>query len=225
MMRNWKLLALPAIVTAVLTVDPTVATAGGTAETGKNKVMEKLTQMDKRLEEAFRNISEDMVALKADALISKRDLQKAQDKIDELEKDMAQTQKDLAQMRVELQDLKKRGPSTTQALYPPSEKAGLDAITNRLSKIEQDLTRLNNPARVSLSPAATGRVKLVNDSFEDLLFIVNGRPYRVGSNVTQVLEQVPAGALVYEVMSPTLGLRGRNTPTLAAGETFTITAR
>ena len=68
-------------------------------------------------------------------------------------------------------------------------------------------------------------MQLVNDYSEELLFLVNGRAYRVAPGTTHTVEEMPAGAFNYEVISPTWGSRARNTPMLAAGETFTITAR
>jgi len=220
MIRSWKLLAA----TVVLAAAPAVVSAGGTDEAAKTTVLDKLAQMDKRLNEAFRKIGEDMVGVKADALMAKRDLQNAQEKLDQLAKDMTQTRNDLIKMRLEMNDLKKGSTSSIRSLYPPADKASLDAITNRLGKIEKDMSRLTSPPRVALSPAPTGRLKLVNDYAEEMAFIVNGHRYIVAPHMIQVLEQVPAGAFTYAVESPTWGLRAHNTPVLAAGETFTITA-
>jgi hypothetical protein len=127
----------------------------------------------------------------------------------------------------EINDAKRRPPTRTEALYPPPDKTSLDEIRTRLTLIEQELARLATTPRTSLSPSAAGvgRLQLVNNYSEDLLFIVNGRAYRVAPGTTHMVEQVPAGAFNYEVVSPTWGLRARNTPQLVTGETFTITAR
>jgi hypothetical protein len=230
MMRNWKLLALPAVLTAALSATPTVVTAGGQGDADKS-VLERLEKMDKSIQDAFKKISDEMLLLKGDALIAKASIQKAQEKIDQLEKDMAQTLREVAKLHLEVDDLRKRAPSVTQALYPPPDKANLDDIRSRLGKIELDLARIASSSRTSLSPppvllpAPVGRLRLINDYSEDLLFLVNGRSYRVAPGTTEVLEGVPAGAFTYEVISPTWGLRARNTPVLAAGEMFTISAR
>jgi hypothetical protein len=225
MVRTLKLLMLPPVMTAMLAGIPAVASAEGGGES-KATVLEKLQQMDKRLEESFKRIGDDMAALKADALMAKGQLQTARDKIEQFEKDMADAKKDLIQMRMELDEFKKGGSGTvtTKPLYPP-EQTSLESIARRLGKIEQDLARLN-PPRVSQYPPAppTGRLKLVNDSAEELQFVVNGRIYRVVPGMTHLIEQVPAGPFNYEVVSPTWGLRASRSPTLVAGDTFTLVA-
>jgi hypothetical protein len=222
MLRSWKLLALPAALTLLAGLPPIVL-AGGEGDT-KQTVLEKLQQMDKRLEKSFKQISDDMAALQADALMAKGQLQAARDKVDQLEKDMAEAKKDFNQMRTDLDSLKRgAGTSTTKALYPP-EPTSLESMARRLGKIEQDLARMTAPPRVSQYPTpATGRLKLVNDYAEEVQFVINGRSYRVAPGMTQVLE-MPAGPFNYEVVTPTWGPRPGRTPTLASGDTFTLVA-
>jgi archaellum component FlaC len=225
MLRTWKMLALPAVLSAAFTTAPPVARAGGSDGGEKNPVLEKLMQMEKRVNEAFKKIEDDMLELKAEALTVKPGLEAAQKRVKQLEKDLVDMRDDMANMRNDLSDLKKRIPSSTQALYPPPDKASLDDLKARLGKVEQDFGKLSGLPQTSFYPARPGRLRLVNEYSEDMLFIVNGRSYRVAPGAIQVLDQVPAGAFSYEVVSPTWGLRGRNTPDLASGETFTITAR
>ena len=99
----------------------------------------------------------------------------------------------------------------------------LEEIRSRLEQIEKSLK--NGTSRVAMTPPATSRVLLVNLYPEELLFTVNGRPYRVPPNATMPLEGQMPGALSYEVVSPTWGLRAANTTTLRPNETFTLTAR
>jgi hypothetical protein len=213
MIRTWKLLVLSASLAVLLALAPAVVLAQ--AE-GKNAAVDKSKQADKVLE----RIGKEMVDAKAAMLLARNHLQAAQDKIEQLEKEIAEVKNDLSQMRLE----RPPGTSATQAFYPP-EQANIDAIARRLAKIEQDLARLTPPPRVSLYPAAAvGRLRLVNDYPEEMLFVINSRSYRVAPGMTQVIDQVPAGAFTYEVVSPTWGLRASRSPTLAAGETFTLTA-
>jgi archaellum component FlaC len=215
MMRNWKvLLGLPAVVTAALVAVPTAATAGGQPD--KESVLEKLKTMDKALENSFKTIGDEFTSLKGDAITIKNRLKDLQEKL-------VQVQKDLDRLTTEPGDGKVR-PETSRSYYGPADKAVLDEIKARLTRIEQDLAKLTT-TRTAFSPAPTGRVRLVNDYVEDLLFIVRGRAYRVTPGSVQVVEQVPAGEFTYEVVSPTYGLRRRTTTGLAAGETFTISAR
>jgi hypothetical protein len=229
MMRNWKVLALCTAVTVTLST-PAIVTAGGSPD-------EKVTPLDKmerKLLDALKKLDDEVQWLKGESLIGKTRYQNTQDKLDkahekleQLATDVSKVQTDLGQLRAELNDVKKRFSTSTQALYPPpNDKATLDEIKGRLGKIEEDLAKLGTAARVALSPpAASGRLQLVNSYSEDLLFIVNGRAYRLAPGMTQMVDQVPAGAFTYEVVSPSWGLRARNSPLLASGETFTITAR
>jgi hypothetical protein len=210
MTRIWKLLVLPAA--AAIVFAGTVFAQGD----GQAPATDKAKQADKRLE----TISNDMAAAKADLLLARNRLQSAQERFEQLEKEIADAKNDLLQLRGD------RGPGTvtTQPLYPP-EQANLEAIARRLAKIEQDLARLTNPPRVSQYPApATGRLKLVNDSVEEMQFVINGRAFRVAPGAAHVVEGMPAGAFTYEVVSPTWGLRANRSTTLAAGETFTLVA-
>src|SRR6266436_4394190 len=114
---------------------------------------------------------------------------------------MTQALKEVAQLRIELDDLKKKAPSSTKAMYPPPDKADLDDLKGRLGKIEDALGKLSSVPQTVLSPARVGRLRLVNEYHEELLFIVNGRSYRVAPGSTQQIEQVPTGAFTYEVIS------------------------
>ena len=106
-------------------------------------------------------------------------------------------------------------------MYPPDRT--LEEIRSRLEQIEKSLK--NGTSRFAMSPPATSRVLLVNLYPEELLFTVNGRPYPVPPNTTMPLENQMPGALTYEVISRTWGLRAANTTTLRPNETFTLTAR
>ena len=59
----------------------------------------------------------------------------------------------------------------------------------------------------------------------ETFFVINGKNYRVDPFTTMELPNHPAGMFTYEVISGTYGLRGRNTPLLEAGKTYTITVR
>src|SRR5947209_7150981 len=134
MTRTWKLVALIAAVGLMLEAASSRALAGGSSDEAKDPVLKKLTTMEKRLDEAFRKISEDMTAVKAEMLVAKKDLQEAQDKIDQLQTELKEARRDGVQLRIEVNDLKKRGfTSTQQSLYPP-DRAGSEAIAERLAK-------------------------------------------------------------------------------------------
>ena len=216
MIRTWKLLVLPAAAT-ILFAGSTLVFAEEQAE-GKAAV-DKIKQAEKRLEGIEKRFTEAL----ADVQQAMGQLESARARVEHLGKQLADAKNDLNQLRGDGAS----GTTTTQALYPP-EQASMEAIVKRLAKIEQDLARLTNPPRVSLYPAPppppTGRLRLINDAAEEMQFVINGRSYRVAPGMAQVIDQMPAGPFTYEVVSPTWGLRGSRSPTLSAGETFTLTA-
>lgn len=168
------------------------------------EVRERLDRMDSSLRQGMEQVGRDMHALRRDVDELKDDRDKAWLKVQSTLAAVNSVQPQLSELRAELESLKRRGPATV-ALYPPADP----------------------PARVSYYQAAppVGRLLLANHYGEEMTFVVNGRSVRVPAGSTVPLEAQPAGALTYEVISPTWGLRGRNTTTLAANETLTITAR
>src|SRR5262249_43047244 len=74
-------------------------------------------------------------------------------------------------------------------------------------------------------PAGAGKLVLENSYVEDMLFIVNLKPYRIAPGKTMVFDLFPAGEVSYEIVSPTWGLRARTKTVLGPGETITLTAR
>jgi hypothetical protein len=126
----------------------------------------------------------------------------------------------LGNLRTQLQGVRDR-----VSLYPPNDKDTLEEIKARLTQLQDAINRLQTGSgRIAKYGPETGRVNLVNMHAEDLLFVVNDRTYRVAPGMSTLLE-LPAGAFTYEVISPSWGLRGRNTPVLRPGQTFTISAR
>jgi hypothetical protein len=71
---------------------------------------------------------------------------------------------------------------------------------------------------------ATGQMFLANAYGEDMVFIINQKPYRVPPGVTVPLV-APAGVVNYEIVSPTWGVRARNMVNLPPNETFTLSAK
>lgn len=71
---------------------------------------------------------------------------------------------------------------------------------------------------------ATGQVILANTYGEEMLFVINHKPYRVSAGAAVPLVS-PAGVVNFEIVSPTWGLRARNMVNLPPNETFTLMAR
>jgi septal ring factor EnvC (AmiA/AmiB activator) len=179
-------------------------------------VQEQLDLLNASLKRAFEKVAEDMKGLKEDRADAQVKLQTTLSTLNAL-------QRQVADMRTDLDALRRRLPADI-SLYAP-EKASLDDIRSRLTQIEQGLLRLQTAPRVANFPpvaSGLGRIVLANNTVEELLYIVNGRSYRVAPGAAAVLDAQPPGPFSYEVISPTWGVRGRNTPTLAPRETFTI---
>jgi hypothetical protein len=66
---------------------------------------------------------------------------------------------------------------------------------------------------------------LVNSTFEQLLFIVNGESHRLSAGEVKELGPMTPGQVEYEAISPTRGTRGRFVTTLVAGKQLTLTAQ
>ena len=102
------------------------------------------------------------------------------------------------------------------------DKATLDEIKICLQKIEAALAKTGT-GRIALSPPTVGRIHLVNMYAEEMLFVINGKGYRVAPFTSAMLDNQPVGMFKYEVISGTYGLRASNTPTLAPGPRMLVT--
>jgi septal ring factor EnvC (AmiA/AmiB activator) len=191
------------------------------------QIRKDLDRLDEVARRGFDRVREELAAVRGELKTCRDDRTLAQLKLQAALSALGALRPQLDEMRGELAALRAR-PVERVALYPPGDPAALDDIRARLGDIERTLRR-TPPARgyVALYPAAgpTGRVVLTNTYGETLTFVVNGRSYAVAPGASMPLDAEPAGALTYEVISPTWGLRDRRTTMLAAGETLTLTAR
>jgi hypothetical protein len=226
MLRNWKTLALCSLLTsAVLVQAPVLA--------DEKAVLEKIDALQESIKKSFDGVSKDMGDFKAE-------FKKIRDSISTLEDDGVKQRLDLANTNAKVKQIegaleKIRGEVETLRLREPTvaktgiDKGSVDDIKAKLGSIEQAILRLQpSTSRVAMSPPAastTGRVVLVNLYPEELLYLINGKSYRVAPGANVPVDLVPAGSLNYEVISGTWGLRAKNTTTLAPNETFTLTAR
>ncbi|MBI3410679.1 MAG: hypothetical protein HY040_20270 [Planctomycetes bacterium] len=221
MLSNWKTLAVCSLLAATPFVAPPAVLAGGE----KDKVLEKLENLDKGLAKAFEGIARDMDDIKTQMkkLREKDLIDHRLDVARDVEAKMNVVSKGLTELRTAFDLLKARIPVEFPA---GADKTAMEDIRTKLAAIEQALGKLApTEKRVALASPQIGRVVLVNLYPEELLFVVNQKTYRVGPNMTAAVDNLPTGALTYEVVSPTWGLRARNTTNLAANETFTLTAR
>jgi hypothetical protein len=100
----------------------------------------------------------------------------------------------------------------------------LKALEDRVEALEKALSK--STTSFYPKPTSVGRIQLANMYPEEMLFMINGKPYRVAPFTTMMLENQPPGSFGYEVISGKYGVvRGLTTPTLLPGETYTITVR
>jgi len=248
MLRNWKMLALASIMATAAPVVHTPVFAQAQVF-DDSKIIERLDKLDKSLSASIKSLGEDVASVRtelgkvkidtADAKIDLEIVKKAVDALKseklnlriDLEKQISSIRGDIESLRTQIRNI---GPSAPAIPAPPvADKSGIEDIKSKLGNIEQAILKLQpNQNRIALAPPTTtppttpsGRVLLVNMHGEELLFIVNNQKHRVAPGSTLPIDTVPAGSLSYEVLSPTWGLRARNTTSLAANETFTLTAR
>ncbi len=226
MLRNWKTLALCSLFTsAVLVQAPALA--------DEKAVLERIDALQESMKKSFDGVAKDMGDFKAD-------FKKIRDSISVLEDDGVKQRLDVANTNAKVKQIegaleKIRADIETLRLREPTiaktgiDKGSVEDIKAKLGSIEQAILRLQpSTSRVAMSPptsSATGRVVLVNLYPEELLYLINGKTFRVAPGANVPVDMVPSGTLNYEVISGTWGLRAKNTTTLAPNETFTLTAR
>ncbi|MBI3822341.1 MAG: hypothetical protein HY289_06645 [Planctomycetes bacterium] len=144
----------------------------------------------------------------------KLDSESYQKQIDKLTGDIASLQKKLAD-----------GPSTPQfdKGFIEETRSDLKSIKDALAKIGPTETRKMMAAPIN-GGAKLGRVMIVNLYHDDLLFLINGKDFVIPAGRSRLLEEIPVGTVQYRVHSARWGKLVDQSTTLAAGETFTLTA-
>lgn len=227
MLNTWKQLNLAAVFAAALATSQGAAVAQDDIKT----VIEQLKSMDgeikmafktlnadvKSLDDEMKNIKTNMTGLQSSVLNQGKDVDAMNIKVRDLEKTVKQ-------LRFELDDMRQKLPGEI-ALFAPVTKDSLDEMKNRIRDLELKLAESQSAKRISLAPANTGRIMLVNLYNEDLVFTVNGQTYRVPAGRSTPVDNVPVGTVSYEMISPTWGRRASTQTNLAANETLTLTAQ
>jgi hypothetical protein len=202
------------------------------AMTGK-EVLTEINRLEKniggQIDKLNKDLQSDLSAIKEQQLSQKLDLQALKG----LPKRVQTLETDISFVNEEIRKLRKQLLADAPIPTPGVNRAALDEIISRLDRLEKSLAALQTPAiggserKSFASPAGAnfGRVLLVNLYSEDMLFIVNDRPYRVESGKTVQLDGVPTGALNYHVFSDRWGTRALKTTSLQPSETLTVTAR
>jgi hypothetical protein len=197
------------------------------------EVLAEINRLEKTLvgqiDKASKDLQLQITTINEEQLRQKLDLQGLKSlskRVQALEENVVTINEDLKKLR---KQILAESPIPTQ----PADRAAFDDIRARLAKMEKLLESLqtsgigSSERKSFASPAGAnfGRVLLVNLYSEDMLFIVNDRPYRVDSGKTVQLDGVPTGALNYHVFSDRWGTRALKTTSLQPSETLTVTAR
>jgi hypothetical protein len=205
------------------------------AKSGGEEVLTELNRLEKailgKIDKLNHELKTDMSAIKEEQLKRKMELQN----LSGLRKKIESIEGEVSTLYTELQRMRKQLLSETPLppAIPGPDKVGMDELRNRLAAIEKSLADLKplttSSNRISASPplaAGLARVQLVNLFSEPLLFMVNGRPYRVDAGETLPIDGVPAGTIQYEVFADRFGLiRPLRTTTIEPNKTLTLTAR
>jgi len=241
MLRNWKMLAVYSL-TVVVVSQPAPVVAQDKA------VGERLDKLEASLKKSFEDLGLDIKSLTGDVGSVKNQLTKLQAditslqteslgnklKIDTLTGKLESLEGQVSKLHKEVDGLRKRlDLDLTHVGSSPIDKLAIEELRSKLAGIEKAILGLTPPASrtvlspgvVPVVPTVSGRVMLINNYPEELLFVLNGKSFRVPAMTTQPIEGVPVGSLSYEVVSPTWGLRARRTTALGASETFTLTAQ
>jgi len=113
---------------------------------------------------------------------------------------------------------------------PAVDKTFMEQLNTSIKMLNDTIAKLGpTEKRTSMSmPNGTasnmGRVVLVNLYSQDLLFTVNGMDLRVPARTTKTVENIPVGTLRYSVFSDRWGILQSQSTSLAANDTFTLTA-
>lgn len=140
--------------------------------------------------------------------------------------------KNLQQSMVDLQksfDALESKMNQKLSLYPPQQDSSKNTdLLDRLAQLENQIANMqaNSERTSSSSPISrNGRIVVINETSEEVLFLLNGASQRVSANASLTLENQTPGNFSYEIISPTFGTLRTNSPTLVAGETFRISIR
>jgi hypothetical protein len=130
---------------------------------------------------------------------------------------MSKVSEDMGKITRTLEELTKKNGS--------SKASGADDLKSRVAKIEKILEQIDrkmNSTSLYPPPEEAARILLRNDYEDEVLFVINGRSYRLAPGTSRLLNDVPAGTFTYEVITPGYGLVRRASRTLLPNETRRI---
>jgi hypothetical protein len=197
MLRTWNTLKLSSLMAATLVMTPLPALAQAEIPQNDLKTLqESVDALSKKLDAMNADINKALAGTYADMKALKDAHMETKLKVAALE-GAVKALTDVGILKAEMDKLQGRGT----VMYPPEKNVA------------------------NASPVSTGRIQMANMYPEDMLFVVNGKTYKVAPFAIANLDNQPAGIFTYEVISGTYGRRGGNSPLLEPGKTYTITVR
>jgi hypothetical protein len=224
MLRTWKSLALYSLLTSTVYVQ--VPAPVHAQDIDGAAIKKSLDGLQKTIDDSVADVKKDIKELRRDYEALKKIKDNADNDWLTLNRKIEEIEKSLKAIRNEMDGIRNAPPPVAKSGI---DKDSVEDIKKQLVAIEQAILKLmpSGPGRISLaSPApnvpTTGRVVLMNNYTEDLLFIINGKGHRVAPGTNRPIE-VGAGNIVYEVVS-SWGPTSPKTITLAPNDNLILTA-
>jgi hypothetical protein len=226
MLRNWNVMKLSSLMAVALAANS--VPAAPQAEQGQDDLKtlrESIVALSAKLDAMNSNLDKALTGVKLDIKLLNEVSDETKLKVAAMQLGLKALETQLANLRTEMDK-----PART-SLYP-GEKPSTNEIVSRLTKIEEALARMAEGRIANAAPANFGRIQLANRYPEEMLFLVNGKTYKVAPYTTVLLDNQPPGMFTYEVISGSYGMisgangvPGPSRPMLEPGKTYTITVR
>jgi hypothetical protein len=219
MLRNWKLFELAALL-AIAAPSPIVL-AGGEGKETEKAILERVEKMVKDLKAQVAEVKTQVNSMSGSLGNVAKEVAELKGEITPLKGitlKIESLNSSFGGLKAELERFKSASSM---------DKIGLEDVKERLANIEKALARLQQTEmRTSFSPAATafGKIMLINNYTDRLLFQINDKQFFVEPGTSQPIENVPAGPFTYRVMSPNHGWLAQHNRVLEPNRTFTLNA-
>lgn len=246
MTRTWKTVTMYSLLAGAVTLAPPPLLAEG--DKGIQSKVEPLEKLQKSVDALIKRIDDlEKKPSEKDAIVDavRAELKKLEvGPLSDITKGMGALQAEQLKQKVQIDDLTTQVESLRKKMLaaekpgpaPSVDKAFMEElreIRGSIKALQETIAKLGPiEKRDSAYPngngaaarKTTGRVAIVNLYSEDLLFVINGVGYSVPARSSKIIENVPTGALNYLVHSERWGPLEERVTSLAAGDTFTLTA-
>ena len=244
MIRNWKTLTMYSLLSAAAIAlappPPMVFAEEKKAKVVDEKVMQDLVERVAALENKKLTVAEkeaigaimgaELKKLEEGALANlKQDLKTVTTGVADLTKEIANMKGEQLLQKIQIENQKSLINQLSKRLDAGPAAPIVDkAMLELLKDIKDGIAKLGptTERKMMSAPngAAMGRVMLVNLYTEDLLVLINGKPFRVPAGKTRPVDDVPAGSLEFQVHSERWGTFANRSAQLLPGGTYTLTA-